>query len=313
MFQNGKVLLPTDFSHYALYAMKYAIAIAQRYDGEVHFAHVLSPTVTSAGSSLGLWVTRTDMDKFAARLRENAERRLTHLARIASDAGVPSGYHIIQGSPALVLPELAHRLQCDLIVAATHGRTGLEHVVYGSVCEKMIRQAHVPVLCVKHPEHEFVKEDDGEFAFDLKRVLFPTDFSDVAQHAVPYAVSICKQFGAQLVLFHAEEVLPVSPDYMPDRIAASVEELSERSREGLELMQEKLDGVEVEIVTAAGSPDRQIAQLTQESHIDLIVMPTHGRSGVAHVLFGSVAEKVLRLARCPVLIVRHGVEVESVT
>ncbi|MBN2307645.1 MAG: universal stress protein [Candidatus Hydrogenedentes bacterium] len=304
MFRQSNILMPTDFSHYALYAMRYAVAIAKRYGGSVHVAHVLDSSLFAHGSGHGLGLTKADLERLMASMEEHAESRLAHLVRIAREDGVPAEKHIARGKPAAEIIRLADEAECDMIAIATHGRTGVDHIVFGSVAEKVVRQAPVPVLSIKHPEHEFVHQDEAGFSFDLERILFPTDFSELSNRALPYAASLCRRFDATLVLLHASEVPIVLPEFMPDTAATVGTEMEERAQECLERMRGELEGIRVEPVAKTGVAYREICQTVQEDHVDLVVMPTHGRSGFGHVLFGSVAEKVVRLARCPVLTVR---------
>jgi len=302
MFAKTDVLLPTDFSHYALYAMRYAIAIARKYGGRVCFAHVLDPALFSIGSGHGYWLTKSDVDTLTASMNEQAEKRLKHLVQMVKDAGVDADYHIVRGRPWVEIVKLADVLTCDMIVIATHGRTGFDHVAFGSVAERVVRHSPVPVLCIKHPEHEFV--NDGDLSINIRQVLFPSDFSEYAERTLPYAASICKEFGARLVLFNTSEVPVVLPEFMPDTATTVSADMEDHAREALENMRDQLEGIEVDVKVKTGVAYREICLAVDEMDVDLIVLPTHGKSGIVHLLFGSVAEKVVRLSSCPVLAIR---------
>ena len=145
---------------------------------------------------------------------------------------------------------------------------------------------------------------------DLHRILVPTDFSKHSQNALTYAVAFAEKFGAELYLLHIVQDLAL---FIPDAVTVSppvsppVGQLTAAVRGALDrLVQEKglqRDNVHAEV--RDGTPFYEIVQFAREKEIDLIVMGTHGRSGLAHVLMGSVAEKVVRKAPCPVLTVRH--------
>jgi len=302
MFHQGPVLFATDFSHYALYALKYAVAIGKKYAGEVHVAHVLDSSLFSAASGHGHWVRQKDMETLMASLRCHAEDRLAHLDRIITAEDIRAEHHIVSGKPAPELIRLAHELGCCLIVLATHGRTGVDHVVFGSVAEKVVRLSSVPVLAIKHPQHEFIRKTD--LGFELQHVLFPTDFSDYAHRVLPFATSLCKEFSAELVLLHTNEIPVMLPEFMPDAATAVGAEMEESALEALEGLRGQLGEISARVQVRSGVPYREICRMANEEHIDLIVMPTHGWTGVSHALFGSVAEKVVRRARCPVLTVR---------
>lgn len=302
MFRNGTFLLPTDFSHYALYAMRYAVALAKNYDGTVHVAHVLDPSLFSVGSGHGYWLTQTDADLLKASMTNHAEERLAHLKKRIEEAGARAEIHLLEGTPAPELNEFAERNAMDMIITATHGRTGFDHVVFGSVAERIVRNCCVPVLCIKHPEHDFV--DDGDLSLHVKRVLFPTDFSEFADLALPYAVSLCQEMGADLTLFHATEIPLVLPEFLPETAPNVTTDMEKSAALTLERMRDEIAGVEVDIDMSMGVPYREICRAAEDAAADLIVLPTHGHTALSHVLFGSVAEKVVRLAKCPVMTLR---------
>lgn len=145
---------------------------------------------------------------------------------------------------------------------------------------------------------------------DLKRILVPTDFSEFSHHALTYAVAFAEKFGAELHLLHVVQDIGV---LVPDLVTAappmmpSVDQMSTAARGALDrLAQEKqLDRLPLHKHVSQGTPFYEIIRLAKEADIDLIVMGTHGRSGLTHVLMGSVSEKVVRKAPCPVLTVRH--------
>jgi nucleotide-binding universal stress UspA family protein len=304
MFSRADVLFPTDFSHYALYALKYAEAFCRRYGGVLHLVHVIdvSTLSTGGGGGRGYWLPKDEYDQVVESMRTHAESRLEQLRERLEGEGFKVLYHIAHGNPAQEILDLAEELECGLVVIATHGRTGFDHAVFGSVCEKVVRKASMPVLSIKHPEHEFV--DEGDLAIHVRRVLYPTDFSDFAREGLSYALSVCRDFDATLYLMHAAEIPPGLPDFLPHTAASVGADLEEHTREALELVKEQCEGVAVELVSAVGVPYREIIQAARASDADLVVLPTHGRSGLAHVLFGGVSDKVVRLAPCPVLTIR---------
>jgi nucleotide-binding universal stress UspA family protein len=142
---------------------------------------------------------------------------------------------------------------------------------------------------------------------EVKRILVPTDFSAPSEHALEMAIEFARRFGAELTLFHAHElpayvfpdgVMPVSPEILLDlerSMSAELERLAARARAA---------GVTVSIKTGMGAHDVEIIRCASELGADMIIMGTHGRTGLRHVLLGSVAEKVVRRAPCPVLTVR---------
>jgi nucleotide-binding universal stress UspA family protein len=145
---------------------------------------------------------------------------------------------------------------------------------------------------------------------DLHRIAVPTDFSKYSQTALTYAAAFAEKFGAELYLLHVVQDLAV---FIPDMVtvapplAPSVDQLSAAVREALDRLvkEEHLQRFKVHKEVREGTPFYEIIRFAKEADIDLIVMGTHGHSGLAHVLLGSVTEKVVRKAPCPVLTVRH--------
>ncbi|NUM54023.1 MAG: universal stress protein [Candidatus Hydrogenedentes bacterium] len=302
MFRNTNILVPTDFSTYANYALKYAVALAKQFGATLHFAHVLDRAALAGVRGNEMWLGESESHAVMDSMREHAASRMAHLKQIADDEGVRSQEHVRLGNPTQEILEIAEQTDSTLIVIATHGRSGVEHLVFGSVAEKIVRQSPVPVLSVKHPEHEFVKEYD--LSLELKRILFPTDFSPFSDKGLPFAKSLAKEFDATLVIFHATEVPVVLPEAMPDAAIQLGPQLEDESRALVKKMCDDITGVTVEGEVRVGSAFREISAYAESTNVDLIVIPTHGRSGLGHVLFGSVAEKVVRVARCPVMTIR---------
>src|SRR5690606_29216719 len=138
----------------------------------------------------------------------------------------------------------------------------------------------------------------------LNRVLFPTDFSPYSEKGLPYAVHLCKEFGATLVIQHTNDLPIVLPEYLPELSNSPTQDLEAYGLESLKRLAAQVTEVPVITVQSTGRPHTEVAKTVEEQDIDLVVIPTHGRSGISHLLLGSVAEKVVRSAPCPVLTVR---------
>jgi nucleotide-binding universal stress UspA family protein len=144
---------------------------------------------------------------------------------------------------------------------------------------------------------------------DLHRILVPTDFSKHSQNALTYAVAFADKFQSELYLLHVVQDLAV---FVPDMVtvmpppAPAVEQITAAAGQALERLvrEQQLERLKVHTEVREGPPFYEIVRFAKEADIDLIIMGTHGRAGLAHVLLGSVAEKVVRKAPCPVLTVR---------
>jgi nucleotide-binding universal stress UspA family protein len=145
---------------------------------------------------------------------------------------------------------------------------------------------------------------------DLKRILIPTDFSKFSQNALTYAAALAEKFGSELYLLHVVQnvglLIPDMVNVVPP-IMPSNEQMTAAVREALNkiVKDNKLERFKTNIEVRLGTPFYEIIQFAKETNVDLIVMGTHGHSGLVHVLLGSVTEKVVRKAPCPVLTVRH--------
>jgi universal stress protein A len=144
---------------------------------------------------------------------------------------------------------------------------------------------------------------------DLKRILVPTDFSKHSHNALKYAAALADKFSAELYLLHVVQNLGVLiPDMVnvTPPVLPSVEEMTSAVRVAMErlIKENQLDKFTVHAEAREGTPFYEIIQFAKEKDVDLIVMGTHGRGGLVHMLLGSVAEKVVRKAPCPVLTVR---------
>jgi nucleotide-binding universal stress UspA family protein len=167
-------------------------------------------------------------------------------------------------------------------------------------------QKHGGVLVELGPNEAQLPIERRSPIFKLQRVLVPVDFSDCSKKALQYAIPLAKQFGAEIVLLYV--VQPCVP--APEMGAMDTESLLRQMREGGESELAKLrisitGDVKVKTELRVGRPDLQIVNAADELDADLILLSTHGRTGLGRVFLGSVAEHVTRYARCPVLTVRE--------
>ena len=145
---------------------------------------------------------------------------------------------------------------------------------------------------------------------ELRRILVPTDFSKFSEVAITYAAALAQKFGAEIHLLHVVQDLSVFlPEAMeaPPPVALPAEQFLAAARTAMErsMQHDALKDLPVRQEIRQGTPFYEIVLYAKEARIDLIVMGTHGHTGLVHVLLGSVTEKVVRKAPCPVLTVRH--------
>ncbi|MDB6134813.1 MAG: universal stress protein [Verrucomicrobiales bacterium] len=143
-------------------------------------------------------------------------------------------------------------------------------------------------------------------SMNINHILVPVDFSEGTSHAIDYAIGIGKSFSSRITLFHVMQPLPPPPDQFTPPFDAWEQALLEVAKKKLwELSTSLTLDIEVETDITYGIPWASIVERAQQDGIDLIVMPTHGRTALKHLLMGSVAERVVRYAPCAVLIVRQ--------
>ena len=290
MLALRRILFPTDFSDGAVLAFPQAAALAAWHDAELHVLNVTeraAPPEETLPASLEVlrgWLGHAsdagptdDLDLEALSLVQN---------------------QVDDDSAAERIVAYAEAEGIDLIVMSTHGRRGVQRMLLGSVTEEVVRTAPCPVLAVR---------SDGDEAPSpiVRRILVPVDFSDASRAAVRHANALAQTYGAEIDLLHVVEqvVYPsaygVEPAYFPTQeVLARVERtLGEMAREGL-------DPEHVSVSAVVGYAPMSILDHADEHDIDLIVIATHGRSGLDRMLLGSVAERVLRRAPTPVFIVK---------
>lgn len=150
---------------------------------------------------------------------------------------------------------------------------------------------------------------EQEHLVRIKRILHPTDFSDSSGYALGYAVAFAREFGAKLHLLHVIEDVAHALYFdmlQTPPVGDILGELKRQAEKELDrMLRDSCAGLDVERLICKGVPFREIVRTARELEVDLIVLGTHGRTGIKHVLFGSVAERVVRKASCPVLSVRH--------
>ena len=221
-------------------------------------------------------------------------------------AGVEVETRATAGEPAHDILECARSLPADLVVMGTHGTSGFQHLVLGSVAEKVLRSAPCPVLTVPPRAHAA--------ATTFKRLICAVDFSDCSLKALSFAASLAKESGAALTLLHVlewpwhESGLPEMEGVPP----AQVHAIAEYRRYLETSAKDRLDAVAASAVptgTAAsrvafGKPYVELLDAARQEQADLIVLGVRGRGALDLAFFGSTANHVVRSASCPVLTIR---------
>lgn len=286
MMQLQRLLFPTDGSACAERARRYAMAVADRFDAELHVIHVDErdaelPDVIDIDEDDLLDQLHLPVDEptpvAASRIRE---RRVVH----RSAAGGILSY--------------AAEHDTALTVMGTHGRRGVQRLLLGSVTEAVVRRAPDPVMTVG-------KEAGLPDDIAGGRLLVPVDFSEHQSRLLSHAREWARAYDLSLTLLHVV-ALDDQPAPSPPRLSApDPDALRTRTTEALEEAAAPLRDADltVDVAVHSGHPADQILNAAADA-ADLLAIATHGRTGLERVLMGSVAEAVIRQAPCPVFTVK---------
>jgi nucleotide-binding universal stress UspA family protein len=291
MSTTPSILHPTDFSEPARYAFNLAGSLAHGQGARLLVLHVADPLTDAANLMLG---------------DPSLEKQRQRLEQLQLEApGVPFEPRLAFGGAAAEILKTARETGCDLIVMGTQGRKGLGRLLMGSVAEKVVRDAPCPVVTVKSPANEPAPEETTQppAAAPIHTILHPTDFSAPCEEAFRVACALAKDQSARMVVLHVAVAPPVAPVHQPVPPPPPVDP-SAKLEEMRHHFQASAPEIQVDCRVAQGAAPARIVEAAQETPCDLIVMGTHGRTGLGRVLMGSVAEQVLRTAPCPVVTVK---------
>jgi nucleotide-binding universal stress UspA family protein len=293
----SKILLGTDFSDCSEHAQAYAFAFAKRFKAPVVVMHVVD---TAYPSYAGVYGFGAEVDLHIDEVKKYAFEQLDRIVGEAKDRGIEAERHLLSTHPPEAIIDEAVEKQCDLIVIGTHGRSGVDHFLFGSTAERVVRMSTVPVLAVKPREKEFLEQ--GELT--LERVLCPCDLSPVSEEAVHLAADMCRLFGAEMVLLHVVDSRVSYPLLLPEAKLPTPEELREHATKKLTELAEKFKNTKSRIEVVTGVPHKVVVERAKEDNADLIVLTTHGHRGLTLALLGSTAEKIVRTAPLATLTVK---------
>ena len=301
MIKIRRILCPIDFSDFSRHALDHAIAIARWYDASVTVVHVFSPTPVPAfgpGPAGFEPIVLTDVD------RQQLLAYTREFVATESAPGIRIDVGLREGNTAAEILAQATGMDADLLVVGTHGRSGFERLVLGSVAEKVLRKARCPVLTVprRHPD----AVPSGAL---FTRIVCAVDFSDCSMHALKYALSLAQEAGGCLTVLHVlapELVDPVGLGEEHVSLAALLLQREEQARQRLEqaVPQKARASCKVESVLVHVKAWREILKIASDRQAELIVIGVQGRGAADLLFFGSTAHHVVRQALCPVLTLR---------
>lgn len=288
-----KVLHPTDFSDASDRALPHALEFATRFNAKLTILHVRT---LFAGEGMA-----EDFVQFG--MEENTKYLEAELQELSGRLGTSRVVKTVLRtgvSAASAILEFSEQDGSDLIVMGTQGRSALGRFFLGSVAEKVVRHASVPVLTVAQRQEGY--RDDPNY----RKILATFDFSEHSRKAVLQAREIAEIYGAELEVLNVVDqgIYPGYYDAWRQQVEAELPQIVQEARRMIAKTfgDDSLEGIGifVEIGGGDGKVFREITRFAQKNAADLIVMGTYGLSGVERILLGSTTERVLRSAPCPV-------------
>lgn len=283
-----RILFPTDGSEGAAAGLNHALDVAAAHGATVHLLNVADTTRDSA-----VRVEGNVVDAFV----EEGERIVDEAADRACERGVDVVTDVVQGEPYAAIADYADARGIGLVVMPTRGRRGLERLLLGSTTERVVRRANTPVLTIQ--------PDEGPVDYPYRNVLVPTDGSDAAHRALEAGVDVADAAGADLHLLSVIDAASLGVDVRADIQAESLEASAREVLDDAAAFAREA-GVDPVAETTQHGPSihRTILSYVDEHDVDLIVLGTHGRTGLDRYLLGSVAESLVRTSRVPVMTIR---------
>ena len=278
-----RIIVPLDGSLTAEAVLPHVRRILHRQDSEIILVRAVVPAPVENSVLIADAATGAARS-YVVGVQERMEREGV---RVSSEVRV--------GSAVGVILDLADEKKATMIAMATHGASGLKRILLGSVAEVVLRKSPVPVFVVR----PFWTSEEGapqqSETAPMKNLLVPVDGSDLAELAVPAALELARLFEARAILLR---VLDDPKESTPAEVHEAEEHLDAISRTF------ERRGIDTFTLVQKGDAVEEILDAARFHHADLIVMTTHGRSGLSRLVTGSVTEQVLRRATVPLLVVR---------
>jgi nucleotide-binding universal stress UspA family protein len=287
-----RIVSTTDFSEESRGGVQYALAMAEQLGATVTLVHVIEPPSPISGME-AVPIARPDSEikaRVRAGLDNMVDRESTVNVRLEPQVRTGKPFHEI----------IAAAREADLIVISTHGYTGVKRVLLGSTAERVVRHAVCPVLTVR------ASLTRKTAPLTLKKILVPIDFSKLSRDALRWAILLARRFGSEIFLVHVVQKFPIDST-LTDGGSDWLRRLRQQAKADLAAMAVSLrESAEVSAsaVVREGTPFDEICKAARSLGADLIVLTTHGHTGLKRIWLGSTAERVVRHAHCPVLAVR---------
>jgi len=292
-----RLLYPTDFSTCSQQALDHALFLARQFDAELH---MLNAVILHADDPAAEGLQFPEGGELLARVMEMSS---TELAEWIADKGHETlrvkEVQVRGFTAGPLICDYAKNADIDLVVMGTHGRRGPARFFLGSVATEVVRHSECPVMTLR--EMDPPREIEA-----IEKLLVPIDFSRHSMIAVAHARELAARYDAALQLLHVVELQTYPTLYGPTATAFDVNELKRLSFAAMDRVMERTPGPEVmfDKYVTSGRVATEIATFADENDSDMVVISTHGLSGLERMLTGSTTEQVVRLVDCPVFTVK---------
>ena len=283
MYSFERILCPTDFSEASLQAIHFAAYLAQHGSGHVKLMYVDEYEKNPLGH---FTQDKDQQSQYREAVTAFTQNKFTELIGRAAISTPSSSTLVKFGTAYREIIDEAEVNKYSAIVIATEGLGHASPHLLGRTAERVVRLCRTPVITVRPREKEP--------QWTIQTILCPTDFSEYANYAIPYAVSLAYRHKAKIILVHTVDLMVQHPELLIHKFP----DLSVYHERAGEIAVEKIVGRDIE-------PQNTIVRLAEEYEVDLIVMGTHGSRGMRRVQIGNTTEEVVRRTMTPVLTITH--------
>lgn len=317
-----KILCAIDFSDFTNMILSYGKSLAEQFDSKLYICHVV-PGAMMVSSHMATCIDYAGIEK------EHILNARERLEKLADEFDIKCEFIIPAGHPADEIEQAALQNEVDLVIAATHGGSGVKRFLIGSVTNRLVKILSCPFLVLHSGENQLVSPVQDKIK--LERILVGCDFSPDSSLALDYALSLAQEFQAQLYL--ANVVRPMealtaadyinmqegdfigwTPAVYPDLPQKAADENGQRKASQIKSLEQKLSDIVPEecryfctpiTLVLEGRPYQELIDYAEKNQIDMIVLGVRGHSLLEQFLVGSTTDRVISRASCPVLAVRQ--------
>lgn len=298
-----RILCAVDFSEPSEHALLFSSLLAKQLNKKLHLLNVLAPVPiypTEAEIMLGISPQAIPSELHRANyLKDRLELTRKHYEEKGFDVTAET----LSGEPSKALLEYTSNCPNDLLIMGTHGYRGIPKFLLGSTAMDVLRRSSVPVLTIREQHKEN----------PIQKIIVGVDFSAACEPAIEYGVSLSRATGANLEFVYVMSPLEIAgspettvPVYRKEIIDANKAVAMKEFND----IREKIDDIDAECTILTGaSPYRELVQYISECKADLLIVGTHGRTGIKRFFLGSVMERLVQVSPCPVLSIRQPHEV----